>query len=1176
MRTPTLLILLSLLCISFSAFAQKSNNSQRLKQLPVGHELRSAFDKLPPQAKTRAENWLNALDNIPQADFNTMRIDSEGGVLYVDPAIDESLNQGKTNNSISNLRVSVSDIFILHSNPGASKVVHLDFDGHNITGTIWNNDAGRTTLYARPYNSDSDENSFSTAEIDQMAAIWHRVAEDFAPFDIDVTTEPPSAYGPNVGHILVTNRTDAQGYLLYPNSAGGVAYVNVWGRSNYTYYQPALVFYNHLGNGNVHNIAEASSHELGHNLGLSHDGTSTASYYQGHGSGNIGWAPIMGVGYYKNVTQWSKGDYIDASNFQDDLNIIAGKLGYQTDDHGNSINNATELVIQAGGIVSVTNPETDPFNTDASNKGIIEIRTDVDMFSFATTGGQTTLTVRPAWEGFNSGTYRGSDLDVKVTLYNSSGGNLGEYSLASDTYASIAVSLDAGVYYLGIEGEGSVNYDDYGSIGQYFISGTIEGGYSTPNNENPIADFTSSVTGRTVSFTDASADNDGSIISWFWDFGDGNTSTAQNPIHIYASDGDYNVNLTVTDNGNAVDSIAQSVTTCLDSDSDGVCDSVDQCPGFADNLDVDGDGIPDGCDTCNDLIDTDGDGVSDCVDQEINSLCPNNVDANGVSLDSDGDGVCDDLDVCNGSDDTIDSDGDGTPDGCDACPNSATGDSDGDGICDDLDICLNGDDNIDTDGDGIPDACDNSCAPALESFSTANLTHNGTGSSSTSVSFPENSQNAQFTISGFNDVISGKPNGRYIEQVTVTYVDGQGTIQNYGTFNGTTVNVNILGWVQSVLVSLTDGYDGNAPVNLSVSLSDIDYCIEPVQCDDSDGDGVCDVDDQCPGFDDNLDADSDGIPDGCDPCNDLVDTDGDGVSDCVDEEINSPCPTNVDANGKSLDSDGDGVCDDVDICPSGDDGVDTDGDGVPDSCDACEGFDDSLDSDGDGIPNGCDTSNCEAQTSYFGSSTLAHSGSGSSSTTVTFGTTGSRDVSFTISGFDEVTNGKPDGRYIEQVTISYVDSQGTEQTYGIFNGSTVDVKIADYVQSVTVSLTDGYDGSSPVPLNINLSEIRYCIESGSGNSPLLRTDDPGGFTQSVSIYPNPASKGVYISFKGDGFTTTKMEMYSYNGQLVLSKVLGSTRSNYIELNDMAEGLYFIILKNEEENLRYSHKIVIKR
>ena len=54
-------------------------------------------------------------------------------------------------------------------------------------------------------------------------------------------------------------------------------------------------------------VAEASSHEVGHSLGLSHDGTSSTSYYTGHGNGETDWAPLMGVGYYANVTTWDRG-----------------------------------------------------------------------------------------------------------------------------------------------------------------------------------------------------------------------------------------------------------------------------------------------------------------------------------------------------------------------------------------------------------------------------------------------------------------------------------------------------------------------------------------------------------------------------------------------------------------------------------------------------------------------------------------------------------------------------------------------------------------------------------------------------------------------------------------------------------------------------------------------------
>ena len=41
------------------------------------------------------------------------------------------------------------------------------------------------------------------------------------------------------------------------------------------YYSPALVYYNNLGGGREDYVSEASSHEMGHNLGLSHDGTAT-------------------------------------------------------------------------------------------------------------------------------------------------------------------------------------------------------------------------------------------------------------------------------------------------------------------------------------------------------------------------------------------------------------------------------------------------------------------------------------------------------------------------------------------------------------------------------------------------------------------------------------------------------------------------------------------------------------------------------------------------------------------------------------------------------------------------------------------------------------------------------------------------------------------------------------
>jgi len=74
----------------------------------------------------------------------------------------------------------------------------------------------------------------------------------------------------------------------------------------------------------------------------------------------------------------------------------------------------------------------------------------------------------------------------------------------------------------------------------------------TVQNRPPTASFTyspSSPTIRdTVSFYDTSNDPDGSITSWYWDFGDGSTSTDRNPTHKYSDKGVYTVKLIVTDN----------------------------------------------------------------------------------------------------------------------------------------------------------------------------------------------------------------------------------------------------------------------------------------------------------------------------------------------------------------------------------------------------------------------------------------------------------------------------------------------------------------------------------------------------------------------------------------------------------------------------------------------------
>src|SRR5690606_27242199 len=50
-----------------------------------------------------------------------------------------------------------------------------------------------------------------------------------------------------------------------------------------------------------------------------------------------------------------------------------------------------------------------------------------------------------------------------------------------------------------------------------------------PANVGPTASFSFVTSGLEVTFTDLSSDSDGLIVAWSWNFGDGNTSTSQNP-----------------------------------------------------------------------------------------------------------------------------------------------------------------------------------------------------------------------------------------------------------------------------------------------------------------------------------------------------------------------------------------------------------------------------------------------------------------------------------------------------------------------------------------------------------------------------------------------------------------------------------------------------------------------
>jgi hypothetical protein len=452
----------------------------RLEDLPVGR-FRTRLEALPAAARQRALDRLRSF-HFTELDLASLEPDGDGELFYVDRFSADLPAEAEPDPVTAEAALPVNPFpasLVFHSKPGAPNILYLNFTGENVTGTSWNT-AGRTTIPAVAFSTDSDYSTFSDAEQVAIKRIWQRVAEDYAPFNIDITTERPATFGTRTAHALITRNTDASGVGNPSSSAGGVAYINVFGISSYSSYRPGWIYFNNLAN-SASSIADAVSHEIGHNLGLSHDGTTDGTeYYGGHGSGDISWSTIMGGVSGRNVTQWSKGEYYLADNTEDDLAIIAAKISYRADDHGNTPATARPLVITGGTNVTATTPETDPGNTNPANKGILERNTDVDVFSFTTATGLINLTVSP-WIS-PSGT-RGGNLDVLAELRDANGTLILSSNPASQTSAQIQTVLSQGTYYLYVRNTGvgdpfsatPSGYTSYGSIGQYFINGFIAG-----------------------------------------------------------------------------------------------------------------------------------------------------------------------------------------------------------------------------------------------------------------------------------------------------------------------------------------------------------------------------------------------------------------------------------------------------------------------------------------------------------------------------------------------------------------------------------------------------------------------------------------------------------------------------------------------------------------------------
>lgn len=346
------------------------------------------------------------------------------------------------------------------SNPSCPRKIYLNFNGATVTNTWWNELTGLPEMVSAPYAN-------SAAKYD----IWARVAQDFASFDVDVTTERPaklnytddtSPYGMEV--IIADNDWYNE---VFGHAIGGIAYLFTFKRSAAI---PCYVFGSSLGN-NTKYVADAVVHEVGHTLGLYHHGHGEDEYYGGHGV----WAPIMGVGYHKSITQWSDGTYTSASRpDQKDIDVInLSYLPFTDDGHSQGTLIGFEKNL--------------PLNEKQTKslKGTVSSQNYMGVFKETFAKGVVNVKVTPA--------PLSSSLVAKLEVKRN-GELIGTYrsDLAINWSIATELAVDEAEYEFIVSGASWRNFEEngfsrYGSVGEYNIAFEYVQEVEAPKEDGGVA-----------------------------------------------------------------------------------------------------------------------------------------------------------------------------------------------------------------------------------------------------------------------------------------------------------------------------------------------------------------------------------------------------------------------------------------------------------------------------------------------------------------------------------------------------------------------------------------------------------------------------------------------------------------------------------------------------------------
>lgn len=485
--------------LAFAGAAPPANATDDLSDL-LGLE---SADLLADALETAADRVGLTVDAVRELVDSGQAIVGESGVLsYTDRFEAPDAHEGEADQVAPAADVPGDPAG--GSKPGAPYTVYLDFDGASLRNTEWN----------RFYEQDVFELAPNAAAADAayVYQVWARVAEDYAPFDVNVTTTDPgadalhktSADDGEYGMTAVVTDTDD---IEPAQDAGGRAWAGGFGNA---FLSPAMIFAPVARDSNAPDVGNIVSHEVGHTFGLDHDGIGDDAYYGDTEAEPASlWGPIMGAPWSAPLSQWSPGDYADATNpGEDDLAEItatdtvaqtfmvfdgdqmwlddfcvdsedpanpqpgdqafepagappeicaevgaeltlefyySGRAAYAADDHGGVLGEATALDNAAGEFTAT---------------GVVGQSGERDVFTFVTGGGPVTVTAEGASVGQNA--------DLHLELIDGDGELVAEASpeagtdLASPPVDRAATGLDAqietevetGVYYVRVSGAG--------------------------------------------------------------------------------------------------------------------------------------------------------------------------------------------------------------------------------------------------------------------------------------------------------------------------------------------------------------------------------------------------------------------------------------------------------------------------------------------------------------------------------------------------------------------------------------------------------------------------------------------------------------------------------------------------------------------------------------------------